>query len=153
MKHWNKIRNRFIKDAISVILILLHEKVVEFCLKVFLINSRFSNVKGGSAPPPQSLKKGALRPQATPPPISTDWRDSNSKAQRTLVQVARTLVICDQLRATRILVCGENIQDFCHSCHEQQIPNMFNIFGHSCVPQLFAAKKSQTPFSVKQGFF
>ena len=58
-------------------------------------------------------------------------RIMTSKARRTLVQVARTLVIRDQLRATKILVCGENIQDFCHSSREKQISNMFDIFCHS----------------------
>ena len=41
-----------------------------------------------------------------------------------LRQVARTLR--DQLRATKILVCGETTRDFCHSCREQQISNMFD---------------------------
>ena len=47
-------------------MILLHGKVVRFCLIVFLINSRFSNVKGGLSP--SELEEGGLRPQATPPP-------------------------------------------------------------------------------------
>jgi hypothetical protein len=50
------------------------------------------------------------------------------EARRTIVQVARTLVIVTNYKTTKILACGENIQDFCHSCHEQQISNMFDIF-------------------------
>jgi hypothetical protein len=45
-------------------------------------------------------------------------------------------------------MCGENIEDFCHSFREQQISNMFDIFCHSWQKflvcgkqQLFAAKK------------
>ena len=55
---------------------------------------------------------------------------SLSKAWCALVQVAHTDVIRDQLHATKILVCGKNIQDFYHSCREQQISNMFDIFFH-----------------------
>jgi hypothetical protein len=68
-----------------------------------------------------------------------------SKAWRTLVQVAHTLVICDQLRATKILVCWENIQDFCHSCGEQQISNMFDIFCHSCVQLALVCARLKSP--------
>jgi hypothetical protein len=70
---WNiETRYRFIKDAISVILILLHEKVVKFCLIVVLINSRFSKVEGGGGaqPLPPKLEEGG-RPQATPHFYST----------------------------------------------------------------------------------
>jgi hypothetical protein len=57
------------------------------------------------------------------------------------VQVARTLVIRDQLRATKVLVCGKNIPDFCHSCREQQISNMLDIFCHSWQNSQYAAKQ------------
>jgi hypothetical protein len=49
--------------------------------------------------------------------------NQKSTLRRSIVQVARTVVIRDQLRATKILVCGENTQGFCHSCREQQISN------------------------------
>ena len=75
MKYWNKIKYRFIKDAILVILILLHEKVVKFCLIVFLINFRFSKVEGGISPP-QSLKKGGSAPKR--PPTSTALPEANA---------------------------------------------------------------------------
>jgi hypothetical protein len=75
MKHWNKIRYWFIKDVILVILILLNEKVVKFCLIVFLINSRFPKVEGGLSHP--ELEEGELRPQATPHFYSTATSPTN----------------------------------------------------------------------------
>jgi hypothetical protein len=69
--------------------------------------------------------------------------------RRTLVQVARTLVIRDQLRATKLLVCGENIHDFCHSCREQPILNMFDIFCHSCQKFLVCGKQLIATFRSK----
>jgi hypothetical protein len=74
MIHWNKLKYRFIKDVILVILILLHEKVVRFCLIVFLINSRFSKVEGGLSPPPPVPEEWDLCPQATPHFYSTAER-------------------------------------------------------------------------------
>ena len=38
-------------------------------------------------------------------------------------------------------MCGENIQDVCHSCREQQISNMFDIFCHSCEQKFLVCGK------------
>ena len=76
LKHWNKAKYRFIKDAILVIFILL--QVGKFCL-----NSRFSKVEGLEVEGLDLLKyrrapelEGGLRPKAAPPPpnfYSTDY--------------------------------------------------------------------------------
>jgi hypothetical protein len=126
MKHWNKIRYQFIKDAILVILILLHEKVVKFCLIVFLINSRFSKVQGGLSPPP-SLKKGGSAPKrALPPPLLQHcWDTWFSKFSGGTWIVPFFLSVFTWLlnlqNIFNVLLRSQKIKFFFHPCYREKI--------------------------------